>query len=367
MDRTQVIPSLVALMAALFFPCFITTSVCISEEEPASKEEQTEKSPPKTKTSVIRKPEIEKIETLGVPKQEIPKIEVQGILQKKNDEKADQKTEEKKGEQGKDDEKFTLSFPGDNRVQNLDLFFERRFHTSSFKFIGWQSKGAEFEFSGNLFLTFHKDELPAKESMWETFLASFSDWELFSRSYNLRIKSGTLDTFGVGGYIELEEEHSIVTDPHLHITLYGKWVPVKSMESAVSGWHMELAGGGWGEIQKLWGEKTYPENLSDDYSRDQYGLRGHINIKYKNNWIAPSIMIEYLPRLNFGKYRFNILPELELKLAGKEILCIDKFPFSIVFRTEFNYDSGNQYSTIEPLIEINPWEIRWTQLVRYTF
>ena len=80
-------------------------------------------------------------------------------------------------------------------------------------------------------------------------------------------------------------------------------------------------------------------------------------------------MIEYLPHWRFGKYqqRFNISPKVEFKLRNKKIWFIDEFPFSIVLMGEIDYDFANKYSTIEPLIEIDPWEVRWTQLVRHRF
>ena len=80
-------------------------------------------------------------------------------------------------------------------------------------------------------------------------------------------------------------------------------------------------------------------------------------------------MVEYLPHWRYGEYqqRLNISPKIEFKLRNKKIWFIDKFPFSIVLMGEIDYDFTNEYSTIEPLVEISPWEVRWTQLVRHEF
>lgn len=345
MYRTREIMFIVTMIAVCYCCCFITTYPSFSEKEQTSEKKQTEIVMPKIETPSVPKPEIE---TPSISKS---KIKVPGTPLEKQEEKEN-------GEQGNDDSNFDLSFPGDNKVQSIDLFFERRFLISAFKFRSIESKGIEFKLEGNYFLTFEKPELPEKESMWKTLLASFSGWKLLSNSYAFRLEGSTVDKLGAGGYIEIEGDHSIETDPHLHTTLYAEWVPVKYIEFAI---------GGWAEVQQLWGVHEDLENLPDGYSRDQYGLRAHIDIKGEGAWVAAAVMFEYLPHVPFDNYRFSISPEVEFKLRNKKILFIDEFPFSIVIKGEFDYDTANEYSTLEPLVEINPWEVRWTQLVRHTF
>lgn len=353
MHKSRLITCVVVMMTAFFFCCFITSAESTSKEE-----EQTEVELPKT-------------ETPGIPETpKIPGVEVPNVLKKKKEETEDQKTDETEDEdqkQRKGDGDFSLSFPGDNKVQSLNLFFERYRNFSAFefkipKFKTIKSEGAKFELGGNYFLTFQKPELPSEGDLWETLLGSFSGWELLSRSYAFRLEGSTIDKIGVGGYIEVEGDKSIETDPILHTTLYGEWTP----------WSfIEIAFGGWWEVQQLGKELKCPENLSEEaclsFERVYGGLHGHIKFQYESNCIDSSVMFELLPNLGFDKYRFNVSPEIEIKLQDKKILFIDKFPFSIVIMGEFDYDSGNQYATIEPLIEINPWEIRWTQLVRYEY
>ena len=207
MDRYQVI-AIVITMIAVFYCCsFITTAESTSEEE---------------RTEV----ELPKLESSAIPKKlEISKIEVPGVSKKKEDDEQDQEPEEGNGT-------FDLSFPGDNKVQSMDLFFERTYNTQPFKFKRFESRGIEFKFNGNYFMTFQKLEPPSEDSIWKTLWASFSGWDFLSRSYTFRFEGSTLDkfdidksgvdkcsidNFGMGGYIEIEGDHTIAVDPHLHI------------------------------------------------------------------------------------------------------------------------------------------------------
>ena len=256
MDRYQV-STIVITIIVIFYCCsFSTTAQSTSEEE---------------RTEV----ELPKLDPSAIPENlEISKIEVPGVSKKKEDEQ-DQETEEGNGT-------FDLSFPGDNKVQSLDLFFERTYNTQPFKFKGIESRGIEFKFNGNYFLTFQKSEPPSEDSIWKTLWASFSDWNFHSRSYTFRFEGSTLgrsdidksgvdrfsiDNFGMGGYIEIEGDHTIAVDPHLHITLYPKWTPYSFVEIAV---------GGWAEVQQLGKALKCPQDLPQktcrDYSRYYWGL-----------------------------------------------------------------------------------------------
>ena len=80
------------------------------------------------------------------------------------------------------------------------------------------------------------------------------------------------------------------------------------------------------------------------------------------------MLIEYLPHLNFKSYRLNASPEIEFKLNNIKIpRKKEPFSLSIVLMGEIDYYSENDEFTVEPLFEMNPWEIRWTQLVRHRF
>ena len=80
------------------------------------------------------------------------------------------------------------------------------------------------------------------------------------------------------------------------------------------------------------------------------------------------MLIEYLPHWGFKSYRLNTSPEIEFKINNLNIpLKKDNISFSIVLHGEIDYYSESQNFTVEPLFEVNPWEIRWTQLIRHKF
>ena len=99
-----------------------------------------------------------------------------------------------------------------------------------------------------------------------------------------------------------------VLKPRLNFTLYGEYNPLG---------FVELAFGGWAEILRLGKEPLEGEKL-------RFGLRTHCNIKKEFKWVNLSMLIEYLPHLNFKSYRLNVSPEVELKIK----IPREKEPFS---------------------------------------
>lgn len=237
---------------------------------------------------------------------------------------------------------FDFSLPGDNKTQSIDLFFELPF----------EGKRFEGKFNGNYFTTFKKEEIPQEESIWTTLQHSLIGWKFHSRSYAYGLEGSTTGKIAIGGHIEYENDSSIETDPHLHTSIYGQYKPWESLE---------LALGGWLEFQQL-GKET------DKKGRFRSGFRTHGNMEFEFNWINLSLLVEYLPHWNFKSYRLNTSPEIELKINNWNIpLKKDNISFSIVLHGEIDYYSENEDITVEPLFEVNPWEIRWTQLVRHRF
>lgn len=234
---------------------------------------------------------------------------------------------------------FDFSLPGDNRTQSLALFFERPF----------KSDNIEGKLSGNYFTTFTKKKIPSEESVWGALQKSFTGWEFLSRSYAYRLEGSTTGKWGVGGHIEFESDITIENDPRLNFTFFGEYNPLS---------FVELAFGGWAEILRLGKEPLEGEKL-------RFGLRTHCNIEKEFKWVNLSMLIEYLPHLNFKSYRLNASPEIEFKIEIPREK--EPFSFSIVFMGEIDYYSENDEFTVEPLFEMNPWEIRWTQLVRHRF
>ena len=317
MYRSRIVMLAITTIATLFCSALIVTAQSTPEE--------------KQTTEV----ELPKLNTPALPKPEIPKVETQ------------EGSTEKETEEKELDERptFDFSLPGDNRTQSLALFFERPFKFDNiFKF-----NNIEGKLSGNYFTTFTKEEIPPEESVWGALQQSFTGWEFLSRSYAYRLEGSTTGKFGAGGHIELESDITIENDPRLNFTLYGEYNPLS---------FVELALGGWAEILRLGREPLEGEKL-------RFGLRTHCNIEKDFKWVNLSMLIEYLPDWNFKSYRLNASPEIEfkIKIPRKK----EPFSFSIVLMGEIDYYSENDEFTVEPLFEMNPWEIRWTQLVRHRF
>ena len=312
MYRSRTVILAITTIATLFCSALIVTAQSTPEEKQIDVEQ------PKVDTSVLPKPEI-------------PKVEIPGISTEKQKETKEKELDERPT--------FDFSLPGDNRTQSLALFFER-----PFKF-----NNIEGKLSGNYFTTFTKEEIPPEESVWGALQQSFAGWEFLSRSYAYRLEGSTTGKFGAGGHIELESDITIENDPRLNFTLYGEYNPLS---------FVELALGGWAEILRLGREPLEGEKL-------RFGLRTHCNIEKKFKWVNLSMLIEYLPDWNFKSYRLNASPEIEfkIKIPRKK----EPFSFSIVLMGEIDYYSENDEFTVEPLFEMNPWEIRWTQLVRHRF
>ena len=116
---------------------------------------------------------------------------------------------------------FDFSLPGDNRTQSLDLFFELPFDAPPLEF-----KAIEGKLSGNYFLTFQKPPNPPKNlSFLKSLQQEYTKMKAISESYTLHLEVSTPGKLGVGGYIEIEGDMSIETDPRLHTTLYGEYIP----------------------------------------------------------------------------------------------------------------------------------------------
>ena len=256
---------------------------------------------------------------------------------------------EKKTDEKEFDERptFDFSLPGDNRTQSLALFFER-----PFKFNNIEGNNIEGKLSGNYFTTFTKEEIPTEESVWGALQKSFTGWEFLSRSYAYRLEGSTTGKWGGGGHIEFESDITIEKDPRLNFTLYGEYNPLS---------FVELAFGGWAELLRL-------GKAPQEGEKFRFGFRTHCNIEKEFKWVNLSMLIEYLPDWNFKSYRLNASPEIEFKLDNIKIpRKKEPFSFSIVLMGEIDYYSENDEFTVEPLFEMNPWEIRWTQLVRHRF
>lgn len=185
MFRSRVVMLAITTIAILFCSALIVTAQSTPEEKQTDVEQL--------------KPNVP-----ALPKPEIPKVEILGVSTEKPKETEETELDERPT--------FDFSLPGDNRTQSLALFFE-----GPFKFSNIEGK-----LSGNYFTTFTKEEIPPEESVWMALQKSFTEWEFLSRSYAYRLEGSTTGKWGVGGHIEFESDITIENDPRLNFTLYGE-------------------------------------------------------------------------------------------------------------------------------------------------
>ena len=200
------------------------------------------------------------------------------------------------------------------------------------------------------------------------FFLTRHEGKTISESYTARLEEVSsrkfFNLFATGGYIEMEGDLPIKTDPLLHVsgytegTLYQK--DQKSDRVAKTGL------GFWVEGRQIGKELECPDNLTeqecDGFTRFLTGIRAHLDIKWEIcSWGKFSMLAEYLPQLRFDKYEYRISasPEFEIKLHKK---------VSLILMGEIDYDSEISQLTAEPWLNIiEPWETRLTYLFRHNF
>ena len=246
----------------------------------------------------------------------------------------------------------TESQPVPKKKRSIDFSINGGKTTQNLNFIGKQPINPNF-MEGDLELKFFLTRHEGKT---------------ISESYTVRLEEVSsrkfFNLFAAGGYIEMEGDLPIKTDPLLHLsgytegTLYQK--DKKSDRVAKTGI------GFWMEGRQIGKELECPDNSTeqecDNFTRFLTGIRAHLDIKWSIcSWGKFSMLAEYLPQLRFDSYefRFSVSPEFEIKLHKK---------VSLILRGEIDYDSEISQLTAEPWLNIiEPWETRLTYLFRHNF
>ncbi|MDE0314667.1 MAG: hypothetical protein OXM61_07190 [Candidatus Poribacteria bacterium] len=188
-------------------------------------------------------------------------------------------------------------------------------------------------------------------SEWEP----LEKWLPLSKSYAFGLEGGSpnkfLKYFTFGTQIEYERDTSIVIDPHVHVDIFTQFPPY-------SKWKFLKCGVG------IWGAG---QQLSTNSAQFRSGWHFHIDIRsgecnlWHFNMKYFNMMIESIPRWNFGEFRVIGSPEMVIKFKDFG----DKFAF--VIHGEIEYYHNKTGLTFEPIVDINPWKMRWTQLIRVSY
>ena len=228
---------------------------------------------------------------------------------------------------------FDISTTGDDKIRNFSFFAKM-----PFKF-----KSTKVSLSGKYNQTF-ENIVPASENenLTESELQKKRKWMFLSESYALGLEvNNTKKLFGLfnfGGQIDYENGITPELDPHVHVDLFTQFPLILKYD------FLKVGAGIWGAGQKL---TDMPEFHS--------GWHFHIDINSK----CFNMRIETLPQWNFSDFRAIASPELVIKPFGGK--------FAFVIHGEIKYYPSKKVLTYEPVVDINPWDIRWTQLIRFPF
>lgn len=226
-----------------------------------------------------------------------------------------------------DERAFDLSVTGDKITRNIN--FSTTIPINSLK--GY--------FRGQSLLIRHNGENISQSFMFQ---------------YDSNILGKLFNCITPRGHFEIENDPTINTDPHLHISLYNDFKRWSKQE-----WLLKIGAGFWGEFVS---ECGMPTDLgcaeeTDKFSEFRGGLRVHFDLKGKHKWTNFDMEVEYLQHLRFDKFECSVRTSPELKI---EIL--EDISLVIIGEIDFYYiDKGSL--TIEPFVDVfKPFDTNWTHL-----
>ncbi len=251
-----------------------------------------------------------------------------------------------------EDRKTTGAQSVPKKKRSIDFSINGGKTTQNLNFIGKQPINPNFMEGGlevKFFLTRHEGKTIA-----ESYTVRLEEVS-FHKFFNL---------FAAGGYIEMEGDLPIKTDPLLHLSGYTEATLYQRDQK--SDYVAKTGLGFWLEGRQIGKELECPDYLTEqecgEFTRFLTGIRAHLDIAWRiGSWGKFSMLAEYLPQLRFDSYQFraSVSPELEIKLHER---------ISFVLMSEIDYDSEISQLTAEPWLKvIDPWETRLTYLFRHEF
>ena len=157
-----------------------------------------------------------------------------------------------------------------------------------------------------------------------------------SLSYMLQLEGTILPTIGgfisPRGHFEIENDPTIDTDPHLHLSVY--------QEIRISKNWLKGGLGYWAEAKQSM-RNSKPTDMSTRLNN--HGIRMHVDIEFKKKWGGITMEVEFLPRLRFDEFSIRTSPELKINLC-------DSLSFRII--AEVDYDSERHDITIEQFFDL---------------
>ena len=171
-------------------------------------------------------------------------LEGEKVTDESNQGSEEQNPKEVSKQDSEEDRVVDFFTNGDDNLQSFNFMAELPF----------EFKHIDGSVSGKYFVTFKKPELLKSTSQTKAVskstktdavtdvVAESTETKAVSESFALRLEGNTPGKFGVGGYIELESDYNIETDPHLHLTLYGRYSPSTFVDIGLGVWGEKFGG-----------------------------------------------------------------------------------------------------------------------------
>ena len=157
-----------------------------------------------------------------------------------------------------------------------------------------------------------------------------------SSSYMLQLEGIIFPTIGnvitPRGHFEIENDPTIATDPHLHVSVFDEFQLKKTWLKGGFGF--------WAEFKHLFDDS---ETTDIDSSLNDYGFRAHVDIEFKRKWLGFTMEVEILPQIGFDEFSIRTSPEVKIKFS-------ESLSFRII--SEIDYYSDRDYVNIEQFFDL---------------
>ncbi len=168
-----------------------------------------------------------------------------------------------------------------------------------------------------------------------------------SFSYLLQLEGIIFPTIGnvitPRGHFEVENDPTITTDPHLHISVFDEFQLKKTWLKGGFGF--------WAEFKHLYHDS---ESTDIDSNLNDYGLRAHVDLEFERKWIGFTMEVEILPQIGFDKFSIRTSPEVKIKFS-------ENLSFRII--SEIDYYSDRDRVIIEQFFDLfKPLDTSMTHL-----
>ncbi len=332
MYRTQTVINIIITISLFFCSIFIAAGQS-TDTESTDTEETTNINQSKSEENPAEKVGSELKDTLSIPKGFFARIKNKITSFIPDD------------EQSKNKDAFGVSTNADDKIRNFGIFAGVPL---KFKFLN-------LSLNGKYSQTYHKNGLLSGMQNPSDSESQKAKWMFLSESYAFGLETHLTKKlfryFTLGTQIDYQNGITPEIDPHLHTDIFTQFPIVPK----------------WDWLKGAVGIWVAGQQLGTNSAMRNSGWHIHIDTNVKGfkmwyfNIMYINMMIEALPRWNFGEFRVVGSPEMVIKFKPFG----DKF--ALVIHGEIEYYYKKTGFTFEPIIDVDPLNIRWTKLIRVPF